>query len=110
MLTPDQVEWLRCNWFRLLDTFRVDASAAEPVLNSLIAAYSTPDRFYHNLEHIHEMFDMVQRLAWNIPLQPEVNLAIWFHDAVYDTRSKDSEERSAALAAASLRPLGLPPG
>src|SRR5215468_11201043 len=28
--------------------------------------------------------------------------AIWFHDAIYDTRRNDNEEQSAALAAARL--------
>ncbi len=108
MLRPDQVEWLRRDWFRLLGQFGVDAAAAEPALNFLVAAYSSGDRFYHNLEHIHETLDMARRFAGGASAPAEVDLAIWFHDVVYDTRSKDSEERSAEFAAATLAPLGLP--
>src|SRR5262249_22265293 len=35
-------------------------------------------------------------------------LTIWFHDAVYDTRAKENEARSAELAAELLGPLGVP--
>lgn len=71
---------------------------APPVFAQLEQAYREPARAYHNLAHIEHMlaeFGSQRALAeW-----PEaVELAIWFHDAVYDSRAKDNEERSAALA------------
>jgi len=60
--------------------------------------YSESHRHYHNLAHLAEClseFDRAQRLARE-PVA--VELAIWFHDAVYDTRAADNEERSAQLA------------
>ncbi len=36
-----------------------------------------------------------------------VCLAVWFHDAIYDTRRKDNEEQSAAYARAVLTPQGV---
>jgi predicted metal-dependent HD superfamily phosphohydrolase/GNAT superfamily N-acetyltransferase len=69
-----------------------------PVYRELAELYSQPHRHYHNLNHIAEClaeFDLVKHLAG----QPvAVELAIWFHDAIYNTHAHDNEERSAELA------------
>ncbi len=63
------------------------------LLDRLRDRYAEPHRHYHTLEHIEhclEEFDPLQAA------DPEaVELAIWFHDAIYDTRRHDNEERSA---------------
>jgi predicted metal-dependent HD superfamily phosphohydrolase len=37
-----------------------------------------------------------------------VQLAIWFHDVIYDPRGKDNEVKSAEYAQRALQELGLP--
>ena len=64
----------------------------------LESRYSEPHRAYHNLAHVLdclEQFETAKQLTHD-PLA--VELAIWYHDSVYDPRAKDNEESSAQLA------------
>lgn len=95
-------------WVRLLAHYSVEPVAAYPVFDRLVTAHSEPHRCYHNLEHLNEMFKVAGKLADAASDVPAIQLAIWLHDAVYDPRGKDNEERSAALAAEVLHPLDIP--
>lgn len=69
----------------------------------LRAAYTERHRHYHTGEHINQCLaelDSVRHLAHE---PDEVELALWFHDAVYVTRSKDNESKSAKWAAEFLK-------
>jgi predicted metal-dependent HD superfamily phosphohydrolase len=65
----------------------------------LKAAYDDPARGYHDLTHLAEVLARLAELGGGD--DPEVVLAAWFHDAVYDGHD-DDEERSALLAEAEL--------
>ena len=85
----------------------VDKPAPAGLLRALFEAYSEPQRHYHTLQHLEECFvhfDALKQLAGH-PL--EVELALWFHDSVYDVHARDNEARSAAWAGQALRDAGL---
>lgn len=68
----------------------------------LMAAYAEPQRHYHTQQHLGEClsaFDAARTLAEH---PDEVELALWFHDAIYDIKSHDNEQRSADWARAAL--------
>ncbi|NKF23115.1 HD domain-containing protein [Solimonas marina] len=70
----------------------------EPLFNRLLDCYAEPQRHYHTQQHLAEClqnFGVVRQLAAR---PAEVELALWFHDAIYDTRAHDNEARSAAWA------------
>ena len=86
------------------------ARAVDPgLMERLLAAYAEPHRRYHSLQHLDEClasFEQVRHLA----AQPaEVDMAIWFHDAVYDLQGKDNEARSADWARDALTAAGVAP-
>lgn len=66
-----------------------------------IMLYHQSHRHYHNLGHIFEMYSTAKTLGWILDLQQEV--AIWFHDAVYEPGSSDNEAMSAGWAANAIQ-------
>ncbi|AZO14349.1 hypothetical protein EJ069_06180 [Mesorhizobium sp. M2A.F.Ca.ET.043.05.1.1] len=75
----------------------------EPLINEalkseLAALYSAEDRHYHGLSHIEAMLALASEYRHLLDDPQAVEAAIWFHDAVYDSRAKDNEAKSAELA------------
>jgi predicted metal-dependent HD superfamily phosphohydrolase len=81
-----------------------DATDAYP---RLLAAYRRPDRFYHAAAHIGDCLHWLDQSRSTAGRPDEVELALWFHDAVYDPHASDNEERSAAWASDSLEAAGI---
>jgi predicted metal-dependent HD superfamily phosphohydrolase len=76
------------------------------LFNRLVAAYSEGQRHYHTLQHLRECLLHFEAAASLAQHPAEVELALWFHDAVYDPQRSDNEERSAEWAARSVRGAG----
>jgi predicted metal-dependent HD superfamily phosphohydrolase len=71
---------------------------SEEARGRLVGIYSGPDRHYHNLDHVRTLLALAEEHAGEFTDGEAVEAAIWFHDAVYDTRKADNEEESAKLA------------
>ncbi len=108
MVSPERLESMQKGWVRVLEKYRVAPADTYPVFDVLVAAHTAPERHYHNLEHLSEMFKVVERLTGIVEDPNALHLAIWFHDAVYDARAKDNERRSGELAVDLLGPIGVP--
>ena len=80
------------------------------VRDELVAAYADPSRGYHDTRHLSEVLDRLDELAGHGAVYDAtpVQLAAWFHDAVYDGE-RDAEERSAAWAEDALAPVASAP-
>jgi predicted metal-dependent HD superfamily phosphohydrolase len=78
------------------------------VFAMLCRRWSEPHRKYHTLQHLREclaLFDRDRALAEH---PGEVAIALWFHDAIYETTRHDNEAQSAAWARLVLLDAGAP--
>ena len=95
---------------RWLDAWRELGVADSPALRrlhrDLLLRYSEPHRHYHTGQHLAECFEKVQDIIALAEHPAEVRLGLWFHDAIYDTRRHDNEQRSADWARSAGRELG----
>ena len=86
---------------RLCTRTGVDDSVAAQVWSVLCQRYSETHRHYHTLDHVCAMLSALDGVAGSIDLDRGrfdlIEMAIWFHDIVYDPRSATNEADSAEL-------------
>lgn len=94
--------WLRA-WAAL------GVPAPPQVLEQLLRHYRQPHRHYHTLQHLGECLRLLEPALGLALHAGEVQLALWFHDAVYEPRARDNEARSADWAVSVLHRQGVAP-
>ncbi|MBI1968799.1 hypothetical protein HYS49_02715 [Candidatus Woesearchaeota archaeon] len=100
-------EQLRANWNDLCDRLHVPQEEAKQTLQDLQQRYGEPHRHYHTLDHIAHClkeFGTAQHLAKKPDI---VQLALWFHDIVYEPGNPENEINSAEAARAFGERVGL---
>lgn len=85
-------------------------TSAQSAWQHVRSAYLAPDRHFHNLRHIAECLAVADEIAalmkW--PAMPvELELAIWFHDLVYQPGARSNEAKSAKRLAELVQPAQL---
>lgn len=84
------------------------AQGAE-VRAALLARYEEPQRKYHTLQHLTECLAAFETVQYLPVRAAEVEVALWFHDAIYEVKRSDNEEKSADWAKAELLAANAPP-
>lgn len=86
----------KSRWHKLISAMGLPPS--DVCFEALVKAYSERHRHYHTGQHIEAMlhhFDLTSDLAEH---PNEMELAIWFHDAIYKPFSSSNEKDSADWA------------
>ena len=82
-------------WRRCLLSTATDNSAS--IHRRLVDGYGEPGRCYHTLEHIEHCLQMFDACRAQLEQPDAVELAVWFHDVVFEPGRCDNEKRSAEL-------------
>lgn len=77
--------------------------------DELLTRYAEPQRKYHTRQHLEECLALFEEVIALAPHPAEVEMALWFHDAVYDVKGSGNEERSADWAHRALIDAGVDP-
>lgn len=96
---------LRARFLRALSDAGVQRSGAA-LFDELWARYLEPHRRYHTIEHVDSCLGFFDWYCAAARHPERVQLALWFHDAIYDPRANDNEQQSAALSRERLTELG----
>lgn len=83
-------------------------SADSALFSQLIERYSELHRHYHTAQHLDECFAWLRKIRPLALHHHEIELALWFHDAIYDVKRQDNEQKSAEWAKAAALGAGLP--
>ena len=84
-------------WQQFSNHLMLADAHSKALLRLLLDAYSEPQRHYHTIQHIVECLAFFHQIKNQLNDPIAVELAIWFHDAIYDPQAIDNEEKSAEL-------------
>jgi len=100
---------LRQTWQELMSPYCTNEELINSEFDKLIGQYATPGRHYHNLQHIEALLTLQEVYAAAIRNNEVLQLAIFYHDIIYNVLKSDNEEQSALAAGAFLQQTTFPP-
>lgn len=85
--------------------FTKDQHLIENLWSEIEQKHSEKGRYYHNLEHLENMFSELDAVKDRLENYSFISFSVFYHDVIYDTSSKSNEEKSAEFAKIRLEKL-----
>ena len=98
---------LLARWQALGQGLERDTPAWQREGRRLVRSWSRWPRAYHDTTHLHACLGHLQAVRSRLASPHAVELALWYHDAIYWPWSARNEERSANWAVRFLQSQGL---
>ncbi|WP_179333789.1 HD domain-containing protein [Winogradskyella costae] len=95
---------LKNYWQNLISDY-ADLSLIDSLWTTIESQYTSKNRYYHNLSHLYNIFLQLEDFKTEIEDLDSLRLAIWYHDIIYKSTTKDNEEQSALFAEKALKDL-----
>ena len=81
-------------WQSMWQQLGVQSPGTE-LLHEVTQRYAEPQRHYHTMQHLDECFANFDTVRSEAMHPAEIELALWFHDAIYDVTCHNNEQQSA---------------
>jgi predicted metal-dependent HD superfamily phosphohydrolase len=88
--------YLKPKWDELMEGLEISKTYRQLWWNFILKSYCESKRHYHTIFHIEHMFRQFDRFLFKLTCPVIVQLAIWFHDIVCDSKREDNEAQSAS--------------
>lgn len=96
---PTRKRWQRA-WHEL------GLAPGDDLYDAIRNRYAEPHRAYHGITHLNECLQHLDTVDVTGASRARIELALWFHDAIYDPHRPDNEKRSARWAHRALLDAG----
>jgi pantetheine-phosphate adenylyltransferase len=96
---------MRAHFYKLFSS--ITQISIDSLWDEVLHKYSEDSRHYHGLNHIAECLSELYTIDLPAREQTTIAIAIWFHDIIYNPKSKTNEEDSADYFRAQAKLFGL---
>jgi predicted metal-dependent HD superfamily phosphohydrolase len=92
----------------LVNKYTSDRTITQNLWDDIEKNYTSPKRFYHNLQHLENMYTHLESCREQVEDWDTLMFSLFYHDIIYKATSKDNEEKSALAAIKALTAINYP--